>query len=103
MPWHCLCFYRLFFRQELCKSRRESLTLHDKPYHFAGVNMWYAFYLGATPDGRARLVQELDTLRSLGITNIRISGGTEKSDLTHAFKRAMQLTREYTIRLCLKT
>lgn len=61
-----------------------------KPYYFAGVNMWYAAYLGAIPEGRERLIRELDTLKAIGITNIRIAGGTERSDLNRSISRAIQ-------------
>jgi mannan endo-1,4-beta-mannosidase len=78
------------FSQSFVKVEGNHFTLDKQPYYYAGVNMWYAFYLGATPEGRVRLIKELDTLRSLGLTNIRISGGTEKSNLFYSFKRALQ-------------
>jgi mannan endo-1,4-beta-mannosidase len=78
--------------QAFVKTEGSCFTLDNKPYYFTGTNMWYAFYLGATPKGRMRLVHELDTLRSSGITNIRISGGTEQSALTQALKKAMQVS-----------
>lgn len=64
--------------------------LNNKPYYFTGANIWYACYLGAVPDGRERLVKELDTLKSLGITNLRILGGSEESDLIVSLKPAIQ-------------
>jgi mannan endo-1,4-beta-mannosidase len=78
--------------QSFVKVEGNHFVLDRTPYYFAGVNMWYAFYLGATPEGRTRLMHELDTLVSSGITNIRISGGTEKTALSHAFKKALQLS-----------
>ncbi|MBN1413966.1 MAG: cellulase family glycosylhydrolase [Bacteroidales bacterium] len=78
------------FSQAFVKAEGKRFVMDNESYYFAGVNMWYACYLGATPEGRIRLVHELDTLRSLGITNIRIAGGTEKSALTHALKKALQ-------------
>ncbi len=63
---------------------------HEKPYYFAGVNMWYAAYLGAIPEGRERLKNELDVLKATGISNIRIAGGTERSELVRSISRAIQ-------------
>jgi mannan endo-1,4-beta-mannosidase len=85
-------FTAVSFSQSYVKVEDDHFILNREPYYYAGVNMWYAFYLGATPEGRERLMHELDTLSSSGITNIRISGGTEKTALTRAFKKAMQLS-----------
>lgn len=43
-----------------------------KPTYFVGTNLWYAGRLSATEEGRTRLAAELDTLKSLGITNLRV-------------------------------
>lgn len=57
-------------------------TIHDQPYTFIGANLWYGMYLGSTGQGgnRQRLLNELDTMQSLGITNLRIMAGTEGPD-----------------------
>jgi mannan endo-1,4-beta-mannosidase len=92
----CTAFLFVFlagsFSQPYVKVEDDHFILGREPYYYAGVNMWYAFYLGATPEGRIRLMQEFDTLASSGITNIRISGGTEKTALTKAFGKALQLS-----------
>jgi mannan endo-1,4-beta-mannosidase len=55
-----------------------ALTIGGRPYHFVGVNFWFAPYLGAERGGdRARLVRELDHLKQLGITNLRIMASSE--------------------------
>ncbi len=57
--------------------------LRGKPYYFVGTNVWYGGYLGspgATGD-RARLIRELDQLKANGITNIRVLGVSEASEL----------------------
>ena len=45
------------------------------PKYFIGTNMWYAATLGEKEceGGRERLCAELDSLKALGITNLRIS------------------------------
>ncbi|MDI1364988.1 MAG: cellulase family glycosylhydrolase [bacterium] len=57
------------------------LSLDGKPYRFVGANLWYGAWLGspAAYGDRARLGRELDTLKSLGVTNLRILGSGERS------------------------
>jgi mannan endo-1,4-beta-mannosidase len=63
-------------------------TLAGKPYRHVGTNMWYAAWLGATADygNRDRLKRELDTLKALGVTNIRANASSEESPLNHSVK-----------------
>ncbi len=90
-------FY-LFFQCTMYQSEttkfiqveKTHFVLNGKPYYFAGVNMWYACYLGATPEGKIRLTKELDTLYSFGIKNLRILGASEKSELRASLKPAIQ-------------
>lgn len=51
-------------------------------YRFLGANFWYGMHLGAAsaPGDRTRLLAELDQLRSLGITNLRIMAAGEGPD-----------------------
>lgn len=51
----------------------------DHPYYFIGTNMWYAPILASDGDSGnlERLRNELDTLCSLGINNIRLLAGAE--------------------------
>lgn len=74
--------------------RREGTTLRVGPdaYRFAGTNMWYAAYLGAdAPFGdRARLKRELDRLKALGISNVRILGSSELSPLKNSITPAFR-------------
>lgn len=58
-------------------------VLEGSPYNFVGVNFWYGAYLGAG-DGIGdieRLRAELDLLKSLGVTNLRILGASESSPM----------------------
>lgn len=49
------------------------------PYNYIGTNMWYASILGSTGEGgdRERLCKELDILKSIGVTNLRILAGPD--------------------------
>ncbi|MEN0035627.1 MAG: mannanase [Cellvibrio sp.] len=61
-----------------------------EPYYIAGTNMWYAAYLGSPSKvgDRARLAKELDTLKSIGVNNLRVLAVSEKSDINSAVKPA---------------
>ncbi|WP_194766855.1 glycoside hydrolase 5 family protein [Tamlana sp. I1] len=49
-----------------------------KPYYFVGANYWYGPLIGAKKGGdRARLIKELDLMKSVGIDNLRILVGAE--------------------------
>jgi mannan endo-1,4-beta-mannosidase len=65
--------------------------LHGKPYRFVGTNLWYGAYLGSKgPTGdRPRLLKELDDLKSIGVTNIRVLGLSEASELKRAVRPAI--------------
>ncbi len=54
----------------------------DYPSHFAGTNFWYGAILGSEGVGgdRVRLEAELDTLKALGLTNLRILVGGDGPD-----------------------
>ena len=65
--------------------------LDGKLYYYAGTNLWYGMYLGSpgkTGD-RARLINELDALRSHGITNLRVLAISETSTLKRAVTPAV--------------
>ncbi|MBQ8052166.1 MAG: cellulase family glycosylhydrolase [Bacteroidaceae bacterium] len=69
-----------------CKSQTHFITVRDgqlyegdKPYRYVGTNLWYGAILGSEGQGgdRERLCRELDSLKSLGITNLRVLAGAE--------------------------
>ncbi|HUI29547.1 MAG TPA: hypothetical protein VLX91_04985 [Candidatus Acidoferrales bacterium] len=64
-----------------------------KPYYYIGTNMWDGCYLGAPGaiGDRPRLIRELDNLKSLGITNLRILAASENSYITNSLKPAIQM------------
>ena len=59
------------------------LIKDGKPYTFMGCNMWYASILGSEGVGgdRERLCHELDLLKELGITNVRMLSGPDEGSL----------------------
>ncbi len=56
--------------------------LAGEPYYFIGVNYWYGAILGTEGryGDRERLLRELDHMKSIGITNLRVMVGPEGPD-----------------------
>lgn len=54
----------------------------DYPSHFIGTNFWYGAILGSEGQGgdRERLIAELDSLKAIGITNLRVLVGGDGPD-----------------------
>lgn len=78
----------------LITTEGTSLIKNGKPYHFMGCNIWYASILGSTGQGgdRERLCRELDAMKELGITNVRILSGPDAgSDLANPAKPYLQV------------
>jgi mannan endo-1,4-beta-mannosidase len=71
--------------------RNGRFELRGRPYFYIGTSLWYGCYLGdpELAGGRQRLVRELDRLRKLGITNVRILAGSETSPLVGAIPRGI--------------
>ena len=70
------------------------LIKNGQTYHYMGCNMWYASILGSSGRGgdRARLCHELDQLKALGITNVRLLAGPDAgSDLANPAKPYLQV------------
>lgn len=74
-----------------CDSSQEYsyLTVEDgifrlagEPYYFIGANYWYGAILGTEGEygDRERLLRELDHMKSIGITNLRVMVGPEGPD-----------------------
>lgn len=68
------------------------LILDDRPYRFVGANLWYGAWLGAaaTYGDRARLARELDRLKALDVTNLRVLGAGERSPAKAAVSPTFQ-------------
>lgn len=75
---------------EFIRIEDQKFIKDGKPYFFTGVNMWYAAYLGSTAEGQKRLMKELDTLKALGVDNIRILAGSEKTSFIMALPVTFQ-------------
>ena len=58
------------------------------------MNLWYACYLGSpgVTGDRPRLKRELDTMASLGITNLRLLAASERSTIRRSIKPAIQIS-----------
>ncbi|CAD5258866.1 MULTISPECIES: cellulase family glycosylhydrolase [unclassified Imperialibacter] len=69
-------------KETYVKVNEGTFTLDEKPYYFMGTNFWYGLNLGSKGPGgdRARLIRELDRLQAMGVTNLRIMGGSEGPD-----------------------
>lgn len=66
--------------QELfVKVKDGQFVRNGKPYYFVGTNFWYGAILGSTGRGgdRQRLKRELDTMKRMGIDNLRIMVGSD--------------------------
>ena len=67
--------------------------LHNgRSEYFIGTNLWYAGRLAADESGRERLGRELDTLKALGITNLRVlaTEGEDTDGLRYALDRMQE-------------
>ncbi len=109
--WHryfnclLLCTITIFFsscslipwlqvKDDYIKVKGQHFIYNGKPYYFVGANLWYICYLGSTgtTGNRVRLLRELDSLRSNGITNLRILAASENSFMRRSIKPAIQIT-----------
>ncbi len=72
--------------------RGTHFEFNGKPFFFAGTNLWYGAYLGSpgVTGDRERLIRELDKLKSIGLTNLRICAASEESEMNKAIKPAIQ-------------
>lgn len=55
----------------------------EAPYYYIGANFWYGAIIGSESAGggsRTRLISELDSLKSIGIDNLRILVGGDGED-----------------------
>ena len=79
--------------KEFITAEGTTLIKNGKPYRYIGTNMWYASVLASTGEGgdRERFCKELDHLKSIGITNMRILSGPDAgSDLANPAKPYLQ-------------
>jgi mannan endo-1,4-beta-mannosidase len=64
------------------KQKEGHFEIDGKPYYYIGTNFWYGAMLGSTGQGgdRDRLCRELDFMKSIGITNLRVLVGADGPD-----------------------
>lgn len=64
------------------KVEGKQFVLDGKPYYYIGTNYWYGAIIGSAGSfgNRERLIRELDFMKSIGITNLRIQAGAEGPD-----------------------
>lgn len=68
------------FAQDFVRVEDGQFMRHGKPYYYVGTNFWAATILASEGAGgnRERLCRELDTLKELGIDNLRILAGADE-------------------------
>src|SRR5438876_1194891 len=71
---------------EFVVVRNGRFELRGRPYYFVGANLWYGCYLSdpKLEGGRERMIRELDRLKAIGVTNIRLLAGSETTRLLGA-------------------
>ena len=64
------------------KVEGKQFVLDGKPYYYIGTNYWYGAIIASAESfgNRERLIRELDFMKSIGITNLRIQAGAEGPD-----------------------
>ncbi len=77
-----LCSCRTANEPSFVKVEDGKFVCEDYPSHFVGTNFWYGAILGSEGVGgdRVRLEAELDTLKALGMTNLRVLVGGDGPD-----------------------
>ena len=82
-----------FSAQNFIKVNNNHFIKNGKPYYFIGTNYWYGGMLGTKNGNRERLKKELDELKSLGITNLRVMATAEGGDQDYTVIPATQPTQ----------
>jgi mannan endo-1,4-beta-mannosidase len=79
--------------QNFIKVNNNHFIKNGKPYYFIGTNYWYGGMLASKNGNRERLKKELDELKSLGITNLRVMATAEGGDQDYTVIPATQPTQ----------
>ena len=82
-----------FSAQNFIKVNNNNFIKNGKPYYFIGTNYWYGGMLASKNGNRERLKKELDELKSLGITNLRVMATAEGGDQDYTVIPATQPTQ----------
>jgi mannan endo-1,4-beta-mannosidase len=75
---------------DFVKVKGGHFVQRGKTYYVVGANAWYAAYLGSSGavGDRARLNRELDSLKAMGVNNLRVLAMSEASTLKHSMQPA---------------
>ena len=82
-----------FSAQNFIKVNNSHFIKNGKPYYFIGTNYWYGGMLASKNGNRERLKKELNELKSLGITNLRVMASAEGGDQDYTVIPATQPTQ----------
>ena len=84
--------------QSFVQVQNGRFSLNGEPYYYIGANLWYAPILGSRAEGgnRDRLRLELDSLKSLGVNNLRILVGAEWGSSNAPFVEPVLLRKDGT-------
>jgi mannan endo-1,4-beta-mannosidase len=76
---------------DFVRVRNSRFELRGRPYFYIGTNLWYGCYLSDPKlnEGRRRMVRELDRLKDIGVTNLRLLAGSETSPLADSIPRGI--------------
>lgn len=66
-------------KQDFVRVEQGKFIRKGKPYYYVGTNFWYGAILASEGEGgnRHRLCRELDSLKNIGIDNLRILVGSD--------------------------
>lgn len=66
-------------KQNFVRVEQGKFIRNEKPYYYVGTNFWYGAILASEGEGgnRDRLCRELDSLKNIGIDNLRILVGSD--------------------------
>ena len=79
MLFSCVTETRKTQSRDFVRVEHGQFIRQGKPYYYVGANFWYGAILGSEGQGgdRERLCQELDSMKSIGIDNLRILVGSD--------------------------
>lgn len=80
------------YKNKFVKVEEGNFLLKNKEYVFVGSNYWQGMNLGAPLSGnQQRLIRELDELKALGVTNLRVLAASEgDSEMKYSVHPALQ-------------
>ena len=80
------------YQNSFVKVVGEKFLLKNKTYSFVGSNYWQGMNLGAPKSGdQQRLIRELDELKALGVSNLRVLAASEgDADMKYCIHPALQ-------------